>query len=72
VPSLVIEPIARAAAPWWDEWTSAAIALGGQATEQRVDAPLQTALATLDADAGFRREGLAIRALWLGPRPTKF
>jgi hypothetical protein len=71
VPSLVIEPIARAASPWWDEWTSAAIALGGQVTERRVDSSWPTPLATIDADAGFRREGFAVRALWLGPRPTK-
>jgi hypothetical protein len=39
--------------------------------EHRVDASWPATLATLDADAGFRREGLAVRALWLGPRPTK-
>jgi hypothetical protein len=62
---LVIEPIARAAAPWWDEWVAATAALGGRAGEWKFDPVLPAELAALDEAAGFRRQALAARSLWV-------
>jgi hypothetical protein len=62
---LVIEPIARAATPWWGDWWRAVTAGGGQAAEWRFDVALPGSLAALDEAAGFRRDGLAVRTLWL-------
>jgi hypothetical protein len=67
---LVIEPIARAATPWWGDWGRAAIAAGGQAADWRFDAALPGSLAALDEAAGFRRDGLAVRTLWLPGGPS--
>ncbi len=65
VPILVIEPIARSAAPWWPEWADAVTSLGGQTADWRFDVGLPEPLASLDEAAGFRRDGLAVRTLWL-------
>jgi hypothetical protein len=67
---LVIEPIARAATPWWGDWARAVTAAGGQAAEWRFDVALPRSLAALDEAAGFRRDGLAVRTLWLPGAPT--
>jgi hypothetical protein len=64
---LVIEPIARSAAPWWDDWAAAAIAAGGRADEWKLDARLPRAIAALDKAAGFRRDALGARSLLLTP-----
>ena len=64
--ALVIEPLARAATPWWDDWAAAARAYGGRVVEGRFDVPLPPALAVLDREAGFRRDGLGARALLIG------
>jgi hypothetical protein len=63
---LVIEPIARSAAPWWDEWAAAFAARGGRADEWKFETPLPPTLAALDEAAGFRRRGLAARSLSAG------
>lgn len=62
---LVIEPIARRAAPWWSEWSRACLDAGGQSDEWAFTAPLPAPLATIDEAAGFRREGLKARSLLL-------
>lgn len=62
-PALVVEPLARSAVPWWDEWADAAIARGGRADEWKFDAPLPAPLQRLDEAAGFRRDGLGARSL---------
>jgi hypothetical protein len=67
VPTLVVEPIARGASPWWDDWAAATVALGGHVAEGRFTERLSPPLAAIDEAAGFRREGLAARALWFGP-----
>lgn len=67
---LVIEPIARAAAPWWGDWAHAVTAAGGRAAEWRFDVALPGSLAALDEAAGFRRDGLAVRTLWVPGEPS--
>lgn len=62
---LVIEPLARAAVPWWDEWARTSRTRGGQAHEWKFDATLPPALAALSTEAGFRRETLGARTLWI-------
>ena len=63
---LVIEPIARSAVPWWDEWAAAFTLIGGRADEWKFDAGLPPILAALDDAAGFRRRELAVRSLSAG------
>jgi hypothetical protein len=62
---LVIEPLARTAVPWWNEWTRAWQTRGGQAVEWKLDTALPAALAALSDEAGFRRETLGARTLWV-------
>jgi hypothetical protein len=63
---LVIEPIARSAVPWWDEWAAAFVGSGGRADEWKFDVALPSVLAALDDAAGFRRLALAARSLSAG------
>ena len=63
---VVIEPLARSAAPWWDAWAVAVTAAGGRAGQWKFDVALPPALAELDRAAGFTREGLGARSLSLG------
>ncbi|MGE5832844.1 MAG: methyltransferase [Acidobacteriota bacterium] len=71
---LVIEPIARRAAPWWDEWaTTFGEARGvAQNWEMALDGsdggPLSGDFADLHYDAGFRRESLSVRSLSIAGR----
>ena len=60
-----IEPIARGAVPWWPEWEARAIAAGGRADTWRFDAPLPATLAAIDRDAGFDRDALTARSVYL-------
>jgi hypothetical protein len=43
------------------------IAQGGRADEWKFTTTMPAALAGLDEAAGFRRENLAVRTLWIGP-----
>jgi hypothetical protein len=62
---LVVEPLARAAVPWWDEWVEAWQVRGGQAAEWKLDTALPPVLAALSDEAGFRRDTLGARTLWI-------
>lgn len=64
---IVIEPIARRAAPWWNDWAAVVVEAGGRADEWTFDDALPPTLARLDADAGFDRRQLKARSLRLGP-----
>jgi SAM-dependent methyltransferase len=65
---LIIEPLARGITPWWPEWSSACVANGGRADEWKFDVRLPQSLARLDESAGFERDALGARSLWLPPR----
>jgi hypothetical protein len=67
---LVVEPLARAATPWWHEWTSTLGRIGAVAGEWKLGVPLPASLAALDLEAGFRRETLGARTIWLPRRRT--
>jgi hypothetical protein len=60
---LVIEPLARTAVPWWDEWADPIVAAGGRADEWKLSIDLPARLRDLDEAAGFRREHLGARTL---------
>jgi hypothetical protein len=61
---LVIEPIARSAVPWWDDWSETWTRAGGRSDLWKLNEPLPSSLAALSESAGFRREGLTARTLW--------
>jgi hypothetical protein len=61
---LVIEPIARTAVPWWDDWSETWTRAGGRSDLWKLDEPLPASLAALSESAGFRRDALTARTLW--------
>ena len=69
IAALVIEPIARSAAPWWPEWEDTLTPLGARCDDWKFETALPPALAELDREAGFRREGLSARSCWIAGRP---
>lgn len=62
---LVIEPLAHSAAPWWNDWVAPVLAAGGRADEWKFTVALPPGLAELDQAAGFRRDHLSARSIWL-------
>jgi hypothetical protein len=62
---LVVEPLALSAVPWWESWSQALVAFGGRSDEWRFVPNLPQELAQLDEAAGFRRDHLTARAIWL-------
>lgn len=61
---LIIEPLARAATPWWNDWAAAFAQVGGRADQWKFDIQLPADLAHVDETAGFRRDGLTAKSLW--------
>jgi SAM-dependent methyltransferase len=66
---LVVEPIARGVAPWWDAWTEAIVGEGGRADQWRFRVALPLIVRRLDRAAGLSHEELTARSLWLPGRP---
>jgi len=62
---LILEPIARGAAPWWDEAAERARQAGGRVDEWRFAVDLPPLLRTLDKAAGLNHRELTVRSLWL-------
>jgi hypothetical protein len=62
---LVVEPIARRRAPWWDAWAAAFVAAGGRTDEWRFHVPLPDLVARLDRAAGLDHRELTCRSLWI-------
>lgn len=65
-PVLLVEPIARRAAPWWPDAEREVSAIGGRSDEWRFTDPLPARLQALSDDAGFAREALTARSLAIG------
>jgi SAM-dependent methyltransferase len=65
---LILEPIARAVAPWWDDAASHAAEQGGRADQWRFRASLPPLLQTLDKAAGLNHRELTVRSIWLPGR----
>jgi hypothetical protein len=64
-PALVVEPIARGAAPWWPDWARAIEKAGGRADEWRLAADLPAIVEKLDRAAGLDHAQLTARSLYL-------
>ena len=62
---LILEPIARGIAPWWDETARRVASAGGRADEWRFAIDLPPLLQTLDKAAGLNHRELTVRSLWL-------
>jgi hypothetical protein len=62
---LVVEPLARAIAPWWSAWQSAFSAAGGRSDEWRFRTELPDIVAKLDRAAGLDHRELTARSLWV-------
>ena len=63
---LVIEPIARGVAPWWDGWKDHVTAAGGRSDEWRFRIPLPPVVSKLDRAAGMDHRELTARSSWIG------
>jgi hypothetical protein len=62
---LVLEPIARAIAPWWDDLAARAARLGGRSDEWRLPIELPPLLEKFDRAAGLNHRELTFRSLFL-------
>lgn len=62
-PVLLVEPVARAVAPWWTTWRTAFEALGGRSDEWRIRRALPPLVEKLDHAAGLDHRELTARSL---------
>jgi hypothetical protein len=65
---LILEPLARAVAPWWDDAAAQAVSTGGRSDQWRFRAQLPPLLQTLDKAAGLDHRELTVRSIWLPGR----
>ena len=63
---LIVEPIARAVAPWWDDVTPRATALDGRSDEWRIPLDLPPLLKKFDKAAGLDHREVKARSLYMG------
>ena len=62
---LILEPIARGIAPWWEQTARRASEAGGRADQWRFAVELPPLLRTLDKAAGLNHRELTVRSIWL-------
>jgi hypothetical protein len=62
---LVLEPIARSIAPWWDQAARMTVDAGGRSDEWRFPVQLPPLLQTLDKASGLDHHELTVRSIWL-------
>jgi hypothetical protein len=67
---LVVEPLAKGAAPWWNEWRREFERADGRADEWRFPADLPPLVAKLDRAAGLDHRQLTARSLWISGSGT--
>jgi len=63
---LIVEPLARSAARWWNTWADAFAAAGGRSDEWRFPAELPPLVAKLDRAAGLDHSQFTGRSLYIG------
>jgi len=68
---LVIEPIAKAHAPWWPSWGEAVRAAGGREDTWRFPLHLPGITGRLDRAAGLDHREVTGRSLYLGDQPAQ-
>jgi hypothetical protein len=63
---LVVEPVAKWAAPWWERWRDR---FAGRARDEVTELSLELPelLCRLDAATGLCHRRFKVRALWVGP-----
>jgi SAM-dependent methyltransferase len=62
---LIVEPLARRALTWWDEWAKAFVGAGGRQDEWRFPAALPASVSELGRAAGLDARVLGGRSLYL-------
>jgi SAM-dependent methyltransferase len=62
---LIVEPLARRALTWWDEWAAAFVGAGGRQDEWRFEGVLPDRVAELGSAAGLDTRILGGRSLFL-------
>jgi SAM-dependent methyltransferase len=62
---LIVEPLARRALTWWDEWAAVFAAAGGRQDEWRFEAALPESVAELGRAAGLDPRTLGGRSLFV-------
>lgn len=62
---LIVEPIAGAITPWWEDWARQFVSLGGRSDEWRFRVELPQSLRLMDRAAGLDHRVLTGRSLWL-------
>jgi hypothetical protein len=67
---LVLEPLARGAAPWWDEAAARLAPAGARATLLKWQIERPDWIARLDHAAGLDHREIGARILW-GPAPEE-
>ena len=65
---LMLEPLARGVAPWWDEWVEALGPHGVVAGDYKFDVDLPARLAEFSESAGFNNRVLSARVMWVASR----
>lgn len=63
---LLVEPLAKAVAPWWPRAIEPFLEAGGRADEWRFQARLPPIVAKLDRAAGLNHREITGRSLWIG------
>jgi hypothetical protein len=63
---LIVEPIAGAVTPWWDQWCDRFVRFGVRADTWRFRAELPEIVARLDRAAGLDHRELTARSLYVG------
>jgi hypothetical protein len=69
-PVLIVEPLSRAASPWWREWVAAFAPAQVRDDEWKFQVEQPAMLKELSHRAGFRRDVLGARSLWASPPAT--
>jgi ubiquinone/menaquinone biosynthesis C-methylase UbiE len=68
---LVVEPVAGAAAPWWDEWRRELEPVGVRSDEWRIRPVLPSIVERLDRAAGLNHREVTGRTLYVPRRPVR-
>jgi SAM-dependent methyltransferase len=64
---LVVEPISRRAAPWWDVTAARVISAGGRADEWKFETALPPLVERFDRAAGLNHRVIACRSFYFSP-----
>jgi hypothetical protein len=64
---LIVEPIARTIAPWWDTVANEVVSRGGRNDEWTIPLDLPPLLQMFDKAAGLDHRELKARSLYLRP-----